>query len=138
MLISFKEIQFGFFRFLKFFFSVFEIQFGLFLCGFFFQVTIHSPTPTLNVILKFYFFHSCNMPFVFENLHTRMVVNGISQEIVRITLIYIYLVRKYVDGSIGQCIKILSRCKIISRQVKISYITFFVIAYLDLTRYYLI
>jgi hypothetical protein len=34
------------------------------------------------------------MPFVFENLHTRMVINGISQEIVQITLIYIYLVKK--------------------------------------------
>jgi hypothetical protein len=55
----------------------------------------------------------------------------------------------YVDGSIGQCIKILSRCKIISRQVKISYRKKtkqkkhthtkknHVIAYLDF-RYYLI
>jgi hypothetical protein len=123
---------------------VFEIQFGLFrLFIYLFSqvfkcVTIHSPATTLNVILKFYFFHSCNMPFFFFNLHTRMVVNGISQGIVRITLIYIYLVKKYVDGSICQCIKILSRCKIISRQAKISYITFFVIAYLDLMRYYLI
>jgi hypothetical protein len=29
--------------------------------------------------------------------------------------------KKYVDGSIGQYIKILSRCKIISREVMISY-----------------
>jgi hypothetical protein len=63
-----------------------------------------------------------------------MEVNGISQEIVRIAPIYIYLVqkKKYVDGSIGQCIKILSRCKVISRQDKLLQQN--VIAYLDLTR----
>jgi hypothetical protein len=49
----------------------------------------------------------------FENLHIFMVVNGISQGSVRVTPIYIYLVNKYLDGSIGQRIKILSRCKII-------------------------